>query len=403
MMPDAVATVLVTRVAVPHPRLGSWTGMFEVLLARRDQPIDYILCPSVPAERQLPCVAYQTAFDTSFPVLRRYVPSTRFLRYFNRLRTILAAHNHVVLLIVDDYNLLFALSKWLVRTGLRPRASVVFFIHGMSYFFNTEQAQTFYRSLDEIVYLTHMSYAFERSRTIEIPCEASVVWNGVDKQQFAPVDRETKRALRARAGVDPDGTCFLWLAQDRPKKGLHVVLRAWETFRHCRDNVQLVIVGANQREHIEGVKWCGFVPHAEVAPYVQMSDIYLFPSLWPEGFPLSVTEALSANLLTVASDIGPMSEVLDGGRYGYLVREPHVVDRWVTAMETQHDRFVANDHCNPFERLEHDRYSIDVWCREMTAVVQKWKRRAANRLGVTPQGLSSVATGSVRNSDRRDS
>jgi glycosyltransferase involved in cell wall biosynthesis len=280
-MPEPVAAVLVTRVAVPHPRLGSWTGMFEVLLSRQDQPIDYILCPSVPAERQLPGVSYHTAFDTSLPVLRRYVPSTRFLRYFNRLRNILTAHDHVVLLVVDDYNLLFALSKWLTRTGLRPRASVVFFIHGMSYFFNTEQAQMFYRSLDEIVYLTHMSYALERSRTVEIPCEASVMWNGVDKQQFAPVDRETKRALRARVGMNPDCTSFLWLSQDRPKKGLQVILRAWETFRRRRDNVQLAVVGADQREQIEGVKWFGFVPHADVAPYLQMSDIYLFPSLWP--------------------------------------------------------------------------------------------------------------------------
>jgi glycosyltransferase involved in cell wall biosynthesis len=375
--------------------------MFEVLLARRDQPIDFIVCPSVPAERQLPAVEYQTAFDTSFPVLRRYMPSTRFLKYFNRLKSIFADHDHAVLLLVDDYNLLFAISKWLARTGLRRRASVVFFIHGMSYFFDTEQAQTFYRSLDEIVYLTHMSYALERSRTIEIPCEASVVWNGVDKEQFAPVNRETKSALRARIGIDPDCTCFLWLAQDRPKKGLHVVLRAWDTFRRGRGNVQLMVVGADQREPIDGVTWCGFVPHADVAPYLQMSDIYLFPSLWPEGFGLSVAEALSANLLTIASDIGPMSEVLDGGRYGYLVREPHVVDHWVTAMETQHDRFLANARRNPFARLEPDRYSIDVWCREMTGVVQKWKTRAVQRLGVTE--AQRLPAQLVVSGDRRES
>jgi glycosyltransferase involved in cell wall biosynthesis len=215
------------------------------------------------------------------------------------------------------------------------------------------------------------------------------------------VSRETKSVLRARIGIDPDCTCFLWLAQDRPKKGLHVVLRAWETFRRGRGNVQLIVVGADQREHLDGVTWCGFVPHADVAPYLQMSDIYLFPSLWSEGFGLSVAEALSANLLTIASDIGPMSEVLDGGRYGYLVCEPHVVDHWVRAMETLLDRFLANGRRNPFERLEPDRYSIDVWCREMTGVVQKWKTRAARRLGVTEAQRLQVP--SVPDGDRQES
>jgi glycosyltransferase involved in cell wall biosynthesis len=132
-----------------------------------------------------------------------------------------------------------------------------------------------------------------------------------------------------------------------------------------------------------------------------MSDIYLFPSLWSEGFGLSVAEALSANLLTIASDIGPMSEVLDGGRYGYLVCEPHVVDHWVRAMETLLDRFLANGRRNPFERLEPDRYSIDVWCREMTGVVQKWKTRAARRLGVTEAQRLQVP--SVPDGDRQES
>jgi hypothetical protein len=98
-----------------------------------------------------------------------------------------------------------------------------------------------------------------------------------------------------------------------------------------------------------------------------------------------------------------MSEVLDGGRYGYLVSEPHMVNHWVTAMEMQHDRFLANGYRNPFERLEHDRYSIHVWCHEMSAVVQKWKIRAANRLGVTVHGMPQVACRPVRNADRRNS
>jgi glycosyltransferase involved in cell wall biosynthesis len=124
------------------------------------------------------------------------------------------------------------------------------------------------------------------------------------------------------------------------------------------------------------VRFFGAIPNKDVAPYVQMADIYLFPTLWSEGFGLSVAEALSAGLLTIASDVGPMSEVLDSGRYGCLVAEPHVVEHWRNAMERQFARFVENGYRNPYDRLEPERYSIDAWCREISGLVQKWKMRA---------------------------
>jgi glycosyltransferase involved in cell wall biosynthesis len=371
-----VAAVLMTRVAIPHPKIGSWTTMFDTLFSQSGQPIDYLICPPVAACRQLPCVEYVFASDTSVPVLRRYVPSSRFALYFRRLRQLSLKHEHLVLLIVDDYNFLFAAHDWLVRLGMRARTSVVFFIHGMSYFFETSRASSFYRSIDEIVYLTHTSYALERTRTVEMPCEASVVWNGVDKTRFHPVDRATKAARRTSLGLQPDGVCFLWLSQDRPKKGLHIVLRAWSEFSRQHKNVELAVIGAEPRGAMERVTWFGRIPHDQVAPYVQMADIYLFPTLWPEGFGLSVAEALSAGLLTIASDIGPMAEVLDGGRYGHLVKEPHVVDNWTAAMETELARFVARGFTNPFEPLEQDRYSIEGWCEAMRRIVDKWKARA---------------------------
>lgn len=371
-----VAAVAVTRIPIPRPKPGSWTTMFEALFSRGGHSIDYLVCPPVPEGSRLPSLEYLEASDTSVPVLRRYVPGSRFVRFFRRIKQLQDRHDHVVLILIDDYNLLFSLHEWLRRTGTREKTSILFFMHGMSYFFEAERAVSFYRSVDEIVYLTHASYSFERSRTREMPCEASVVWNGVDKARFHPTDRAAKAAFRASLGLKPDGVCFLWMARDQPKKGLHIVLRAWSELAARHDDIQLAVVGAAERESIERVRFLGTIPNKDVAPYVQMADVYLFPTLWSEGFGLSVAEALSAGLLTIASDIGAMSEVLDFGRYGYLVAEPHVVEHWRTAMELQLARFVENGYRNPYERLESERYSIDTWCLEISGLVQKWKTRA---------------------------
>jgi glycosyltransferase involved in cell wall biosynthesis len=374
--PRTVAAAAVTRIPIPRPKPGSWTTMFEALFSRGGHPIDYLICPPVPEGRRLPSVQYLEASDTSVPVLRRYMPGSRFVRFFRRVKQLQDRHDHLVLMVIDDYNFLFSLDEWLRRTGTRERTSILFFIQGMSYFFEGERAVAFYRSLDEIIYLTHASYSFERARTREMPCEASVVWNAVDRARFHPIDRAAKAAFRASIGLNPDGVCFLWLSRDQPKKGLHIVLRAWAEFVTRHDDVQLAVIGAAERESIEGVRFFGAIPNRDVAPFVQMADIYLFPTLWAEGFGLSLAEAISAGLLAIASDIGPMSEVLGSGRYGCLVGEPHVVGHWRSAMELQLARFVENGHRNPYQQLEPERYSLDVWCRDISGVVQKWKTRA---------------------------
>jgi glycosyltransferase involved in cell wall biosynthesis len=374
-----VAAALVTRIPIPRPKPGSWTTMFEALFARGGHSIDYLVCPTVPPDRQLPSVEYVTAADTSVPVLRRYVPGSRFALFLRRIKHLRAKHANLVLLIVDDYNFLFAIHNWLCRAGLRDTTSIIFFIHGMSYFFETERAVTFYRSIDEIVYLTHSSYALERARTIEMPCEVSVVWNGVDKARFQPVDRATKAAFRLSVGLNPDAVCFLWLARDVPKKGLHIALRAWAEFARRHHDVELAVIGAPPQAAFERVTFFGAIAHRDIAPYVQMADIYLFPTLWSEGFGLSVAEALSAGLLTLASDIGSMHEVLDAGRYGCLISEPHVVDNWLAAMEVECARFVHNGYRNPYDSLEPDRYSIDGWCGDISGLVLKWKSRVQAR------------------------
>ncbi len=53
------------------------------------------------------------------------------------------------------------------------------------------------------------------------------------------------------------------------------------------------------------------------------AHIFALPSKW-EGFPLSILEAMRAGLPVVASDVGGVSEAVEDGRTGYLVRRGDV-------------------------------------------------------------------------------
>ena len=62
----------------------------------------------------------------------------------------------------------------------------------------------------------------------------------------------------------------------------------------------------------------GFVKPAY--PYMRQADIFLNTSE-AEGYPLTLCEALCLGLPIVATDITGAHEILDGSRYGILVKE----------------------------------------------------------------------------------
>ncbi len=59
----------------------------------------------------------------------------------------------------------------------------------------------------------------------------------------------------------------------------------------------------------------GLVPYASL--YLNYADLFILPSNY-EGLPMSIIEALSFNKPVVASNVGGISELLDGGN-GFAV------------------------------------------------------------------------------------
>ena len=58
-----------------------------------------------------------------------------------------------------------------------------------------------------------------------------------------------------------------------------------------------------------------------IREYYQKADVFVFPSHF-EGFPVALLEATAAGLACVATDVGGIADILDGGRAGLLI-PPH--------------------------------------------------------------------------------
>jgi phosphatidylinositol alpha-mannosyltransferase len=145
-----------------------------------------------------------------------------------------------------------------------------------------------------------------------------IVPNGVDLSQARP------RTGAWIAGPHPE-LRILFVGRAEERKGLPVLLRAFEALRGAGIEASLTIAGATRAEveplllEPEGVEIAGRVDDEEKWRLLGEADLLAAPSLGGESFGMVLTEAFASGTPVVASRIPGYREVVDDGRDGLLV------------------------------------------------------------------------------------
>lgn len=180
-----------------------------------------------------------------------------------------------------------------------------------------------------------------RSRLWEIPY-------AVDTRRYRPAEATEKRELRSALGLPRDATIILFVGGLNPRKGVHVLLRAFHRVHSRADRVHLVLAGPDDkydpayvrdlRDFTTGAGLSEAVTFEtrlvpNVDEYMRAADLFTLPSS-REGLPISVLEAMATGLPVVASDIPEIStsQVTDGVE-GRLV-PPGDEDRLAAALSS---------------------------------------------------------------------
>ena len=161
------------------------------------------------------------------------------------------------------------------------------------------------------------------------PEKVKTIPNGVDETVFHWRD---KKACRLKHGFAIDRPLIVSAGALVERKGHHRVVAA---LRHLgrEAGAQLAIAGgAGPEGHYEkiirqtvaecgmeeAVRFCGPVSAEALAEIMAAADVFCLAST-NEGWPNVVHEALACGTPVVATDVGAVPELLDGGRYGVLV------------------------------------------------------------------------------------
>jgi glycosyltransferase involved in cell wall biosynthesis len=135
-----------------------------------------------------------------------------------------------------------------------------------------------------------------------------------------------RRGSTAPGAVWTIGTAALF----RPRKGIEVLLEALAVLDQLRFPVQLLAVGpfesaqyereVMQRVHQlrleKRIEWTGFT--TDVSAQLARMDVFVLPSLFGEGLPMVVLEAMAAGVPVVAARVEGIPEAIEDGMNGLL-------------------------------------------------------------------------------------
>jgi glycosyltransferase involved in cell wall biosynthesis len=119
----------------------------------------------------------------------------------------------------------------------------------------------------------------------------------------------------------PRSEAMLFVGRLSPEKGIKTVLDACRT-----GGFKLIIIGDGpERSIVEeaaesnpNIRYLGFQNRDIILEHLRTCRALIFPSVWYEGFPITILEALATGTPIIASAIGGIPEIVQHGVSGLL-------------------------------------------------------------------------------------
>ncbi len=169
---------------------------------------------------------------------------------------------------------------------------------------------------DEIIAVSRAASEFISHFTSK---KVEVIGNGVNVDEFSP---EVKIF---------DGKSVLFVGRFTYRKGIHVLLEAFQKVRREVKGARLTLVGSGYLSSVlklliralnlsKSVRVIKKAKREELAEIYRTSHVFVLPSLYGESFGIVLLEAMASKTPVVASNDGGIREVVKNGKTGFLVK-----------------------------------------------------------------------------------
>ncbi len=173
---------------------------------------------------------------------------------------------------------------------------------------NHRWAGTWHTKVDRFIALTH----FQRNKMIDA---------GLPAAKIVVKPNTMDDPLPPGASVDGPRHGALYVGRLSPEKGVELLVDAWREIDY-----PLTVVGGGPLETTlqayapAKVRFLGQQPPEQVSKLMLAAKFLIMPSIWYEGFPMTLLEALACGLPVVVSDVGSLGELAAAGAFGWTFK-----------------------------------------------------------------------------------
>jgi glycosyltransferase involved in cell wall biosynthesis len=172
-----------------------------------------------------------------------------------------------------------------------------------------------------------------KERIVELgiePDKVAVIRNGIDPSIFYLREREERREVRRKLGLDGESQIIITVGALVPLKGIDRLIDAMARLNHGRAKLYVIGEGPERgalakriaQHHLaERVFLIGSRPQSELSEWYAAADLFCLASS-REGCPNVVIEAMACGTPVVAADVGGVRELVSDPGYGRIVPAP---------------------------------------------------------------------------------
>lgn len=202
-------------------------------------------------------------------------------------------------------------------------------VHGKNYYPERWRRRMIYRLIARrAAQLVVVSRELQRffCDTTGVPRErVGVILNGIDTTAFSGISR--RRELLDPLGIPREARIVGTIGNLYEVKGQTHLVHAARLLSQCLPELHVIILGrGGMRDALRSlsvslgiqdrIHLLGF--REDAASYLGLMDVFTLPSL-SEGLPISLLEAMAAEVPVVVTQVGGMPEVVEHGKTGFLV------------------------------------------------------------------------------------
>ncbi|MDD5772185.1 MAG: glycosyltransferase [bacterium] len=195
---------------------------------------------------------------------------------------------------------------------------------------------SFFESKQKWFMKTDCFIAVSRSVALELyslgidESKVEVIYDGVDLNKF----HRTKKTfvLRKEFNFSENDLIIGIIGRIEPKKGSSDIIYAAREVKKYVKNVKIVYIGEsdiNDRDYINELKtlarklevdemfrFAGF--RSNIPEVLNDLDLFVLPS-WDEALPNVLLESMASGILTISTNVGGISEIIENNKTGFLV------------------------------------------------------------------------------------